>query len=418
MGIRTFFQKMFGVKPDKASSPRGSDAKFLNGSSSEYSTWTGELYANHLVRGIVHKIATFCSMVSFEHVTGYGDGFRVVRDNRHRLLTKKPNDYMTPAELFYKHFTGLCIKNNAYIWIKRDTDGNIVSLLPVVSDNVKMLEIDGFLFYQFNFKNGEKIVVYKDDIIHQREYFYENDWFGSDNTPLRDSVGLVDTMAVSLDASLKNGAQIKGILQHQNTIDPEDLAKHEQLFRESYLKASNSGGVGMIDAKFNFIPVNYTGKITDAEQMKEIRDYVYRYFGINDKIMLSNYTSDEWQAYYESKIAPMIHGLEQKLDVHLFTEKEMSYGNRISSSINNITFMSANQRISMVKLSLEGGLYNKNEVRYWFGDGPIPGGDTYQMSKNFTEETSTNTNTGKEEDDGQTDKTDSPDGIQESQETT
>ena len=44
----------------------------------------------------------------------------------------------------------------------------------------------------------------------------------------------------------------------------------------------------------------------------------------------------------------------------------------------------------MVKLALDGALYNRNEIRKWFGDEPIPGGDVYQYSKNFTEQTDQN----------------------------
>lgn len=396
MGIKSFFQKMFDIDPNREAS-RGSQAKFLNGSSNEYSRYEGELYANHLVRSIVHKIATYCSMVKFEHVRGSGKDFeKLDRSHLNKLLNVKPNEFMTPADLQYKYFTDLWVKNNAYAWIKRDANGNAISILPVVADRAEMLEINGFLFYKFYFENGDTLVVYSDDIIHTRRFFYKNDWFGEHNNPLRDSVGLVDTMNESLDASLKNGAQIKGILQHQNTIDPEDLKKHEELFKNSYLKPSNSGGVGMIDAKFNFIPINYTGKITDADQMKEIRDYVYRYFQMNDDILMSKYNSDVWQAFHEGVIAPELNKVEQCMAIHLFTDKELGYGNRIQSSVNKMSFMSNQQKISMVKLSLDGALYNRNEIREWFGDTPIPGGDIYQYSKNFTEETDQNPNQQKE----------------------
>lgn len=413
MGVRSFFQKIFNIDPDKGTS-RGSQAKFLNGSANEYSRYEGELYANHLVRGIIHKIATYCSMVKFEHVRGYGSDFeKLERSHVNRLLTLKPNEVMTPADFQYKYFTDLWLTNNAYAWIKRDANGNAISILPVVADRTEMLEINGFLFYKFYFASGDTLVVYSGDVIHTRRFFYKNDWFGESNDPLRDSVGLVDTMNESLDASLKNGAQIKGILQHQNTIDPEDLKKHEKLFRESYLKPSNSGGVGMIDAKFNFIPINYTGKITDADQMKEIRDYVYRYFQVNDDILMSKYNSETWQAFHEGVIAPELNKFEQSMALHLFTDKELGYGNRIQSSVNKITFLSPQQKISMVKLSLDGALYNRNEIREWFGDAPIPGGDVYQYSKNFTEETDQNLNQQKEgknatdaTETGQTDTTD------------
>lgn len=414
--LQTFFQKLLGLNSNNTNtSSGGSSAVFLNGNSSNSTRYTGSVYANHLVRGIVNKIASYCSLMHLEHCRGYNDSFEKLNDNIAFLLTVKPNTYMTPSELLYKFFTDLYVTNNAYLWLKRDkSTGEVVSIHPVVADLTEMLESNGFMFYRFTFSNGQKVVVPENDIIHRRRFFYKNDWFGEDNGPLRDSVGLVDTLETSVAASLQNGAHIKGILQHQNTIDPDDLAKHEQMFRESYLKASNSGGVGMIDAKFNFIPIPYSGSIVSADQMKEIRDYVYRYFNMNDEIMMSNYTSDKWQSFHEGTIAPELHGLEQSLRIKLFTDRQISIGHRIISSVNAITFMSPQQRIQMVKLALDGALYNRNEIREWFGDSPIPGGDVYQYSKNFTEDTPTND---KEEDNGQASETDTPDAVPDAEET-
>lgn len=414
MGIKTVLQKLFKIDSNSSSS-QGTDAKFLNGSSTAYNRYTGDIYANHLVRGIVHKIASYCSLISLEHVRGQGNSFEKMNDSLARLLSFKPNEFMSPSELMYKFITDLFVTNNAYIWIQRDPNtGEAVALLPVVCDYVKMIESKGFLFYKFYFEKGDVLTVYSGDVIHRRRFYYKNDWFGDDNEPLRDSIGLNETMEVSLDAALKNGAQIKGILQHQNTIAPEDLEKHERLFRESYLKASNSGGVGMIDAKFNFIPIPYSGKIVDSDQMKEIRDIVYRYFNMNDEIMMSKYNSEEWQSFHEGTIAPELNGLEQSARIKLFTDRQIGLNHRIVSSVNAITFMSPQQRIQMVKYGLEGALYNRNEMRSWFGDAPVPGGDSYQYSKNFTEDVSNNPNKKDTEDNDagqQTDKTDSPDAV-------
>ena len=382
-----FFSKLFKIKPsDKPTT----QARFLNGQPSEIMPWGEDLYANSLVRSIVDKIATYVSMVRFEHVRGEGKDFAKVNDRINKLLTIKPNSFMTPSQIQYKFMTDLLIHNNAYQWIQRDDRGNPIALLPVISSETECREIAGFLFYKFTFEDGQHIVVPYSDVVHIRRFYYRNDVFGETNAPLKTDVGLQNTMNISLDASLKNGAQIKGILKHANTIDPDDLAKQEKLFRESYLRASNSGGIGMIDNKFDFIPIQYSGKITDAEQMKEVRDYVYRYFGMNNDIMLSQYNSDTWQAFHDGMVAPILNDMEQNYNIKLFTDTELDYGNRIASSVNQMTFMSPNNKIAMVKLALDGALYNRNEIRQWFGDTPIEGGDIYQYSKNFTENTTGN----------------------------
>lgn len=403
MGVKSFLQKVFGVDPNSYNND-GTSSKLLNGSSSEYAPYSGELYANSLVRSIVNRIATYGSMMSFEHTRGSGSSFeKMTHSPLNRLLTVKPNDFMSPADLQYKFWTDLLVTNNAYQWLKRNSKGEITAILPVVADQKEFLEINGFPFYRFSFSSGDKLVVSASDIVHIRKFYYKNDIFGSDNAPLRDDLGLVETMRTSLDASLKNGAQIKGILQHQNTVDPEDLAEHERLFRESYLKASNSGGIGVLDAKFNFIPLNYSGKITDHEQMKTIDSYVYRYFGVNEKILLSEYTSDLWQSVYEGVISPELNKMAQAYTIKAFTDKELGYLNRVTPSVNLITFLNPQQRIAMVKLALDGALYTRNEIRQWFGDSPVEGGDTFQYSKNFTENIAQGGQDGK---DGQTTETD------------
>jgi hypothetical protein len=76
--------------------------------------------------------------------------------------------------------------------------------------------------------------------------------------------------------------------------------------------------------------------------------------------------------------------------------------------------MSNAQKIQMVKYALEGALYNKNEVREWFGDEPISGGDVYQISKNYTENVTENNKEGN--DDGQAGQTDPADAVPEGNE--
>lgn len=415
MGIKTFFQSLFSIDPNKQSQ-NVMAGRLLNGSPTEYTPYTGELFANSLVRGIVDRIASYGSMISFEHTRGSGSTFeKMTRSPLNKLLTLKPNDFMSPADLQYKFWVDLLLTNNAYQWIKRDVNGTPVAILPVIANQIEFVEINSFPFYRFTFENGNKLVEPASDIVHIRRHYYRNDMFGSDNDPLRNDLGLLNTMQVSLDASLKNGAQIKGILQHQNTVDPEDLEKHEKLFRESYLKASNSGGIGMLDAKFNFIPINYTGKIISHEEMKEIRDYVYRYFGVNDRILTSDFTSDQWQPVYEGVIAPELNKMSQAYTIKSFTDTELNYMNRIVPSVNLITFLSPQQKISMVKLALDGALYTRNEIRQWFGDGPVEGGDTFQYSKNFTENTQSGDQGGTS---GETAETNSTSSIQKSEEST
>lgn len=385
--VRDFFKKLFGINPERPYEdplPQSTQIVLLNGDSSDYPrAITADLYAQSLVRSIVDRIALYGSMISLQHVRGEGSNFEIVDDKINRLLTLRPNSFMSASQMFYRMWTDLFCGNDSYLWVKPDSAGNPDVIVPIIASSVQMKNSNGFLFYVFSFENSQKVAVPIEQIIHLRRYYYKNDIFGTSNTPLESDLALMGTMQTSIAAAMKNGAQIKGILKHANTVSPEDLEAQEKLFRESYLKASNSGGIGMIDAKFDFIPISYSGKTIDSDQMKEIRDYVYRYFHVNDDLLMSSYTSEKWQAFHETVMAPLLNDLEQCASIALFSETELGYKNRIKSSVNQITFMSPALKVQMVKLALDGRLYNPNEIRGWFGDAPIPGGDQYQMSKNF-----------------------------------
>lgn len=406
--VKDFFKKLFGINPERPYDdplPQSTQIVLLNGDSFDYPNGiTAEIYTNSLVRAVIDRIALYGSMISLQHVRGEGKTFEIVNDKINRLLTLKPNEFMSASQMYYRMWTDLFCGNDSYLWVKPSSDGTPVAIVPVIANSVQLKNSQGFMFYVFSFEKGQKVAIPIEQIIHLRRYYYKNDIFGTNNSPLQDDLALMDTMRTSVAASLKNGAQIKGILKHANTVSPEDLEKHEKIFRESYLKASNSGGIGMIDAKFDFIPISYSGKIIDSDQMKEIRDYVYRYFHVNDSLLTSSYTSDQWQAFHETVMAPLLNDLEQCATIALFSDTELGYKNRIQSSINQITFMSPSLKVQMVKLALDGRLYNPNEIRAWFGDAPIPGGDQYQMSKNF--ELTDNTTNKKEESKDPIDSTD------------
>lgn len=160
MSIASFFQKLFklnGTPQSDAKNNQGVQAKLLNGNPSEYATYSGEFYANSLVRSITHRIATYASMISFEHVRGYGEKFEILRNSSlNRLLNVKPNSFMTPADLQYKTWTDLLITNNAYQWLQRDRNGEITAILPVVANQVEFVEVNGFPFYRFSFSTAKK----------------------------------------------------------------------------------------------------------------------------------------------------------------------------------------------------------------------------------------------------------------------
>ena len=60
-----------------------------------------------------------------------------------------------------------------------------------------------------------------------------------------------------------------------------------------------------LDSKADYIELKNQPLMVNAAHMKELRDAVFRYFGVSEAIVMGNYTEDQWNAFYESTIEPL-----------------------------------------------------------------------------------------------------------------
>src|SRR5690606_30100703 len=138
------------------------------------------------------------------------------------------------------------------------------------------------------------------DVIHFRRHYYNNDLLGSANQPTNSTLSAIHTTNEGLAQAVKTSASPRGILKFQWLLKKSDIEAQRERFVKEYLTVSNAGGIAALDAKAEYIPLNTEPKMINAAQMKELRDSVFRYFGVNENIVMGNYTEDQWNAFYES----------------------------------------------------------------------------------------------------------------------
>ena len=105
-----------------------------------------------------------------------------------------------------------------------------------------------------------------------------------------------------------------------------------------------------------------------------------KYFGINEHIVLSNYTEDEWNAFYESILEPI--GLQMSLEFSnkIFTPTEKRFGNEIIFESNRLQYASNKTKIELVRYA--SNILTINEQREVFNLSPIEGGDVFMIDQN------------------------------------
>ena len=123
--------------------------------------------------------------------------------------------------------------------------------------------------------------------------------------------------------------------------------------------------------------------VVDADQMKLIKDNVYDYFGTNERVLHNQFTSDEWNAYYEGKIEPF--AIEASL-VHtnmLFGALEIAQGNEVIFSANRLQYMSNKEQLEMITSLFDRGFLSQNEGREILNMAPVEDGDKYYIRKEY-----------------------------------
>ena len=112
----------------------------------------------------------------------------------------------------------------------------------------------------------------------------------------------------------------------------------------------------------------------NAAQTDRTIERVYSFFNTNKKIVQSDYSENEWNAYYESEIEPVVIQMHQTYTVGLFTRKERGFGNRIVFEANNLQCASLTTKLAFQAM-VDRGAMTPNEWRATMNMAPIPGGD-------------------------------------------
>ena len=97
-------------------------------------------------------------------------------------------------------------------------------------------------------------------------------------------------------------------------------------------------------------------------------------FQINEKIIQSKFTEDEWISYFEAKIEPIAIQLSNEYTRKIFSRRERGFGNKIIFEAANLQYASMNTKLQLVQM-VDRGALTPNEWREVFNLAPIKGGD-------------------------------------------
>ena len=360
MGFLDFFRPLKSLKTAKW--------KELGAYSAQFSPFGNDMYKSDLVRSCIRPLAEHTSKAA-----------AICTDKQiERLLNMSPNMYMNGKDFLYKTRTLLELRNTAFIYIQRDENkGSVKGFYPVPYAMYEAIEYGGRLYIKFTFDGDavREIVLPWDDLAVVRKDYNKHDIGGDDNSPIFSTLELINTTDQGIANAVKATANLRGILKSTKAmLKREDIQKMKEEFVSDYMNLNNEGGIASLDATQEFTPITMSPTVTNAATIKEFREDVYRYFGVNNAIITSDYTEEQMEAFYEARIEPFLVALSTELTRKVFTAREIGFDNSVVYESNRMNYASTKTKLEMVAL-VDRGALTPNEWRQMFNLPPVEGGD-------------------------------------------
>lgn len=346
--------------------------------------WNDNVYKSDIVmsaiRPYVHAIGKTVAKHIMEVVNK--DGSRDIKVNPEpyiRFLLEEPNPYISGQKFREQLATSLKINNHAFAWIQRDENGFPTAMYHLNATMAQtVFDSAGHLSIRFYFLDGTTLVIPYSDLIHLRgDMSIGNEFFGGSKIdqllPLMELIGTIDRGVIK---SIKNSGVIRWLLKFSNSTRPEDLKTHAETFANQFLGSETGHGVAAVDSKAEAIQVTPNDFAPNTIQADRTINRFYAALNTNKKIVTSDFTEDEWNAYYESEVEPDVVQLGDEFTRKLFSRKKRSFGNFIVFESSNLATASMTTKLALKEM-VDRGAMSPNEWRAVFNRAPVPGGDVY-----------------------------------------
>lgn len=350
-GARSFFQTLTAYSP-------------------VFTNWGGAIYESEIVRAAIDARARHMSKLKIETVG-------TANPSLQSKLAQGPNQWQTWSQFLYRVSTILDVNNNVFIVPVFDERMVITGVYPVLPASCTLVEYDGEIWLRYQFANGQTAAVEYRKCALLNKHQYKSDFFGDSNYPLGETMQLIHIQNQGIEEGVKNSATFRFMATLNNFASAADLAKERERFTEANLSAdSRSGGFLLFPNTYRDIKqIDVKPYAIDAEQMSQIRENVFNYFGVSEEVIQNRAKAEELEAFFDGAIEPFAIQLSEALTKMLFSERERAQGSYLIANANRLQYMSTTQKVQMAQQLLDRGVMSVNEARELFNYEPVEDGN-------------------------------------------
>jgi len=310
--------------------------------------------------------------------------------NRRRLpdhpiaaILREPSNLQTGVTWRESMQVNASLLGNGVSIIQRDSrTERPVQLRYIPASQVEAKVDGGLLFYIITNKDGKKITLFSQDVLHIPALALDEDGVMGKNPiqVLRESLGLSIATTQYGGKFFKNGAHIDGFLSTDNTLSPDAAARMAKSWRQRYSGIENAGSTPVLEQGLKYFPLSLSPQ--DALFVESSRlnvEDVSRMFGVPLHMLSSleraTFSNIEHQSieFVTHTVRPWVKRWEAELNRKLFLESEKG---RIYVRFNLDSLLRGNSesRAKLYSTYMQWGILNRDEIRRMEGWNDIPDG--------------------------------------------
>lgn len=183
----------------------------------------------------------------------------------YRVLHDQPNERQTALEFREQMQAAVLLRGNAYAEIIRDHAGQVISLIPLPSVTVMILD-NGRLSYEVTDRKGNVRRLLQDEVFHLR-HRSDNGILGiAPITASRETVQLALAEREHGNSTFINGAKLSGILRFPQKLNKEQTTNLRSSWESQHAGGANAGKTAILSEGVEYQTVSMS--MEDAQWLE------------------------------------------------------------------------------------------------------------------------------------------------------
>ncbi len=298
----------------------------------------------------------------------------------YRLLRWQPNRYQTRNEFFETIYYQLAFRGNAFALKGRDSAGQIISLLPLMSSQVEtILNENGNVTYKY-YSSGVINEFTADNIWHLK--LFGNGIIGlSPLDQARNSLGISMGAEESVNRIANNNFKQGGFLSIDKILNPDQRKKIKEKFND--ITSGTEEALKVLEAGMKFTPNSMLPKDVQLLESRKFQlEDICRFFDVPPVLIHDMSSSTVWgsgiteivRGWYKLGLSPYREKMKDSIKTQLL---DISERETIEPDFDIDELLRGNEkeRYEGYSVAIRSGIMTPNECREQEGLPPDPSGD-------------------------------------------